>query len=129
MWNNSVDNQVQYITGSTRALDKYEIYIVYRYLAFDRYIGSNISVSVNISIINKDNSLYHFFINKLPILHSLMHARGLTTCTTFTLIDRKTNNQAGGLDYLDDIITQPSKCSKHGFDSTNSASMNAINAY
>jgi len=48
----------------SRAPHRYATYTVYRYLAFDRYIGLNVSVSVEISAINKDTSIYHFLSSK-----------------------------------------------------------------
>jgi len=37
------------------------IYFVNQYLTFDRYIGSHVSVSGKISVINKDKSIFYIY--------------------------------------------------------------------
>jgi len=43
-------------------------------------------------------------IKKMTILQALIHARNLITCTIFTLISCKINNQARGLENLEDVF-------------------------
>ena len=49
----------------------------------------------------------------------LILGRSLIDRTSFTFISHITYNLAGGFDCLDDLITKPSRCSKHGLDSIN----------
>ena len=58
---------------------------------WDRHIKSKVSVTVEISIINNDNSINHFLSRKCLFLWGSIGARSLITCTKLTRKRSATN--------------------------------------
>ena len=56
----------------------------YSTVKWDRHIKSKVSVTVEISIINNDNSINHFLSRKCLFLWGSIGARSLITCTKLT---------------------------------------------